>query len=48
MYKQFIMIYKKKLLLRNKIKRFKIYKIEKSKASNVTAKRETEKKIGGK
>lgn len=45
MYKQFIMIYKKKLLLRNKIKRFKIYKIEKSKTSNVTAK-QTEKKQG--
>lgn len=41
------MIYKKKLLLRNKIKRFKIYKIEKSQASNVTAK-QTEKKIGEK
>lgn len=46
MYKQFIMIYLKKLLLRNNIKSFKIYKIEKSKASNVTAKH-TE-KIGGK
>lgn len=33
------------MLLRNKIKRFKIYKIEKSKTSNVTAK-QTEKNQG--